>query len=130
MKKLTLTIALLSVAAVSAYLPQDEAKLGQMKQQLSHTEGRVPVMHSEIAKTREAIARTAAEHDVMQKDTGSVPSQEAAKATELQSTLKSCETERDRLLNECARLREEIAREEAAADVREKDTAGAVAAAA
>ncbi len=125
MKKLTLSLAALSIASVAAYLPHDEAKLNQMKSQCAHQETQLNEKHKEIAEHREAISRTAATHDTLEKDSRQpLPEHEVNKARELEAKLRACEADRDRLLKDIARSREDIARESAAADVREKDVQG------
>ncbi len=124
MKKLLMSAALLSVAALSAseFLPHDKAKINQMKGQLAHSEGQIEGKHKEIAETREAIARKAAADDTLEKESRQeLPEHEVQKNNELQAKLKNCEAERNRLLKEVASQRENIARETAAADIRKKD---------
>ncbi len=129
MKKLMLSIALLSVAAVSAYLPQDEAKISQLNGQEAHHVEQVKGKQKEAGRHREAIARLAAEHDVLEKDTRKeLPEPEVQKMKELKDKLRACEAERDRLQQALPKIRTEIKVEEAKADIREKDAQGTVAA--
>ncbi len=128
MKKIALSMTLLSVAVVSAYLPQDEAKINDMKGRLSQSEKQIPVKHKEIAEVRETISRKAATDNILEKDSRQeLPASEVEKNAELKAKLESCEAGRDRLLKDIAKIREDIARETAAADVREKNSKGAVA---
>ncbi len=125
MKKVALSITLLSVAAVSAYLPQDEAKIGQMKGQCARLETAVPEKHTEMAGIREGISRTESAHTTLEQETRQpVPQHKVEGLQNLKARLHSCEAERDGMQKEIARLREGIAREEAAADIREKDSNG------
>ena len=77
MKKLLICLSLLSCSAALGLLPEDEARLKQLKRDLKDCEEQVERLQSEIAEKREKIALESSAMVVREAEVRNVP--EAAK---------------------------------------------------
>lgn len=118
MKKIALTIALLSAGALCA-------DVASLRSQLAGTKARIPELHKQQAQQTESKVLLESEIDILKKNEQPTSHKEdQLKQTEAQLT--QIEAEREHLYKECERLGTELALAEAAADTAAKDARGAV----